>query len=92
MDENNVPKILQHKEYFEGDAEPFDDMRQAYAPLVWQCRYGGIEVPEALWEYADSGVEKTYSENQSEDVVQHEKEYMQKFESWVKKFENFILK
>ena len=90
MDENNIPKILQHKEYFDGHAEPFDDMRQAYAPLIWQCRYGGIEVPEALWQYADSGVDKKYSENQSEDVVQHEKEYMQKFEGWVKKFEGFI--
>jgi hypothetical protein len=36
------------KNYFDGAAEPFKDMRQVYAPLVWQRRYGGIEVPENL--------------------------------------------
>ena len=62
MDKNNIPKILRHKEYFDGSSEPFKDMRQAYAPLVWQCRYGGIEVPEQLWAYADSGVGKKLRE------------------------------
>lgn len=38
MDENNQPKILRHKNYFDGDKEPFDHMRDAFAPLVWQCR------------------------------------------------------
>lgn len=89
MDENNVPKILRHKDYFNGDEEPFEDMRQAYAPLVWQCRYGGVEVPEELWAYADSGVGKKYSENQSEDVI-HDKVYMQTFHDWVSRFEKFV--
>jgi multimeric flavodoxin WrbA len=89
MDENNVPKILQHKEYFDGNAEPFNDMRQAYAPLVWQCRYGGIEVPDDLWKYADSGVGKKYSDNQSEDVLNN-KEYIDTFTAWIKSFETFV--
>ena len=89
MDENNVPKLLQHKNYFDGGAEPFKDMRQAYAPLVWQCRYGGIEVPEQLWEYAESGLGKKYSENQSEDVV-NDLNYMSRFEKWIKCFETFV--
>ena len=89
MDENNIPKILQHKEYFDGSSEPFKDMRQAYAPLVWQCRYGGIEVPEQLWTYADSGIGKKYSENQSEDAI-NEKKYMQSFEEWVSNFTDFV--
>lgn len=89
MDENNIPKILEHKNYFEGITEPFKDMRQAYAPLVWQCRYGGIEVPEQLWEYALSGRGKKYSANQSEDVID-DKEYMGKFANWVKNFEMFV--
>ena len=89
MDENNIPKILQHKNYFDGAAEPFKDMRQAYAPLVWQCRYGGIEVPENLWEYAESGLGKKYSDNQSEDVI-NDTEYMHKFGQWVKAFELFV--
>ncbi|MDQ6903126.1 MAG: NAD(P)H-dependent oxidoreductase [Bacteroidota bacterium] len=89
MDENNIPKILQHKNYFDGSKEPFEDMRQAYAPLVWQCRYGGVEVPEQLWEYADSGVGMKYSDNQAEDVVNNQI-YMGKFENWVKEFETFV--
>ncbi len=89
MDENNVPKILLHKNYFDGDAEPFKDMRQAYAPLVWQCRYGGIEVPENLWQYSESGVGKKYSDNQSENVIE-DFDYMSKFENWVQQFEKFV--
>ena len=89
MDKNNIPKILQHKNYFDGDTEPFKDMQQAYAPLVWQCRYGGIEVPEQLWEYAESGVGKKYSENQSENVIE-DIIYMNKFVRWVKSFEKFV--
>ncbi|MEP6627844.1 MAG: hypothetical protein ABJA32_07665, partial [Ginsengibacter sp.] len=89
MDENNVPKILQHKDYFDGASEPFKDMRQAYAPLIWQCRYGGIEVPEKLWRYADSGIGKKYSENQSEDVM-NDKNYMEAFFSWITEFEQFV--
>ncbi|MDZ4663376.1 MAG: NAD(P)H-dependent oxidoreductase, partial [Bacteroidota bacterium] len=61
MDERGRPKILIHKDYFEASEEPFKDMRHTYAPLVWQCRYGGIEVPDELWVYADSGVNKKYS-------------------------------
>ncbi len=89
MDNNNVPKILRHKNYFDGAAEPFEDMRQAYAPLVWQCRYGGIEVPGNLWAYADCGVGKKYSDNQSEHVIS-DSEYMGKFENCVASFEKFI--
>lgn len=48
MDETGRPKILQHKNYFDPDDEPFENERDAYAPLVWQCRYGGVEVPDNL--------------------------------------------
>ena len=89
MDENNVPKILQHKNYFNGDAEPFKNMREAYAPLVWQCRYGGIEVPDNLWKYCTSGKGKKYSDNQAEDLI-GENEFMAAFENWVKDFETFV--
>ena len=41
-------------------------MRDAYAPLVWQCRYSGIEVPDALWRYVEFGRGKKYSDNQAE--------------------------
>jgi hypothetical protein len=91
MDENNVPKILKHKNYFDGDAEIFDDDKNAYAPLIWQCRYGGIEVPEQLWAHATSGKGKKYSDNQSEDVV-NDVAFMQTFDKWVSDFEIFVTK
>ncbi len=89
MDESGRPKILMHKEYFRAEEEPFKNMRDAYAPLVWQCRYGGIEVPDELWVYADSGVNKKYSDNQSEDVI-HEKDYMAAFTNWVQSTVQFV--
>ena len=89
MDENNVPKILQRKNYFDGDAEPFKDMRDAYAPLVWQCRYGGVEVPDDLWRYCTSGKGKKYSDNQAEDVIE-EDAFMNTFATWVNSFEIFV--
>ena len=89
MDEHNVLKILRHKNYFDGDAEPFDDDMLAHAPLVWQCRYGGIKVPENIWQHCTSGKNKKYSDNQAEDVI-HQNDFMQRFSAWVKAFENFV--
>ncbi len=91
MDENNVPLILKHKNYFDGAAEPFKNERDAYAPLVWQCRYGGVEVPDNLWVHATSGKGKKYSDNQAEDVVKEEV-FMSAFNTWVKAFEGFVYK
>ena len=89
MDNNNVPKILKHKNYFDGNAEPFENERNAYAPLVWQCRYGGIEVPDSLWKHCTSGRGKKYSDNQAEDVI-NDNEFMKEFEIWVNDFEKFV--
>ncbi len=89
MDENNIPKILEHKNYFDGEAEPFENERNAYAPLVWQCRYGGVEVPDNLWAHATSGKGKKYSDNQAEDLVK-DNDFMQTFNTWVKDFELFV--
>ena len=89
MDENNIPKILHHKNYFDGQAEPFDNERDAYAPLVWQCRYGGIEVPDHLWAHATSGKGKKYSDNQAEHMI-NEAAFMQTFNNWVQCFEKFV--
>jgi hypothetical protein len=46
-------------------------------------------VPENLWAYADSGVGKKYSENQSEHLL-HEKEFLQRFENWIGDFTTFV--
>jgi hypothetical protein len=63
------PKALRHPEYFDPAAEPFARRREAYAPLVWQCRYSGVEVPDALWAHADFGQGRKYSDNQAEHVA-----------------------
>src|ERR1041385_548892 len=74
LDNEGRPKLLhlQHKHYFNPDNEPFDDDRDSYAPLVWQCRYAGIEVPDVLWRYVEFGKGEKYSDNQAEDLPQHD--------------------
>jgi hypothetical protein len=57
LDATGRPKILMHKEWFDPKEEPYDKERNAYQGLVWQCRYSGDEVPDALWSYAEIGSE-----------------------------------
>lgn len=66
MDPSGRPKLLRHPGYFDPHREPFDDEREAFAPLVWQCRFSGIEVPDELWRYVEFGKDKKYSDNQAE--------------------------
>lgn len=75
------PKLLQRKDWFDPAAEPFAETREAYAPLVWQCRYCGLEVPDDLWVGAVSGVGQRYSDNQAEAMVD-EPEVMAAFDRW----------
>lgn len=89
MDENGRPITLRHKNYFDPDKEPFENMRDAYAPLVWQCRYGGIEVPDQLWHYHEFGNGKKYSDNQAEDMAV-DKEVLSDFDRWVSNFKTFV--
>jgi hypothetical protein len=69
LDGTGRPTVLRHPEWFDPAREPFEDMRQTYAPLVWQCRYGGVEVPDQLWRYVEFGQGEKYSDNQAEDMV-----------------------
>ena len=89
MDANGRPEVLRHPEYFDPAQEPFKDMRQAYAPLVWQCRYGGIEVPEALWTYAETGRGEKYSDNQAEHLPRHPAA-LAEFDAWGARFAEFV--
>lgn len=89
LDATGRPEILQHKEYFNPDEEPFEDERLAYQPLVWQCRYGGVEVPDHLWKYELFGKNKKYSDTQAEDMVQDVK-VMASFDEWVKNFAAYV--
>jgi len=87
--EDGRPKILRHKNYFDPNDEPFNNDRLAYQSLVWQCRYGGVEVPDHLWTYQLIGKGKKYSEVQAEDMI-HESEFMAAFDDWVQKFAAFV--
>ena len=89
MDEAGRPKILKHSSWFDPEKEPFGDMRDAYAPLVWQCRYGGIEVPDPLWRYAEGGRGKKYSDNQAEHL-DGELGFLSSFDEWTAAFADHI--
>jgi hypothetical protein len=68
LDADGRPKILTHKEWFDPKDEPYDDERDAYKSLVWQCRYSGIEAPDSLWSYAEIGVGKLYADAQADSL------------------------
>jgi len=76
-DKTGRPQILRHPEYLDPKDEEIWNTRHAYGPLVLQCRYSGIEVPDHLWTYKVFGRDKKYSENQAEhlsnntEVLQH---------------------
>lgn len=89
MDPDGRPSLLRHKSYFDPEQEPFENDRDSYAPLVWQCRFSGIEVPETLWRYKEFGNGKKYSDNQSEDMVR-ETDVMRDFDAWVDAFGRFV--
>jgi hypothetical protein len=83
------PKKLRHKGYFDPGAEPFDDVRDSYAPLVWQCRYSGVEVPDSLWRYVEFGQGRKYSDNQAEHMAEQPDVY-EAFDAWVGAFAAFV--
>ncbi len=89
MDPSGRPKKLRHKGWFDPEKEPFEDMRQAYAPLVWQSRFSGVEVPDALWTHALTGVGLPYSDNQAEDMIR-ENEIVSSFDAWTDRFAAFV--
>jgi multimeric flavodoxin WrbA len=85
------PKILKHRSWFNPEEEPFEQMRDTYAPLVWQCRYSGIEVPDALWRYAEFGRGKKYGDNQAEHMLE-ERELLREFDGWTDGFRDHVTK
>lgn len=85
LDATGRPKVLVHKSWFDPRQEPHADERDAYQGLVWQCRYSGIEVPDALWAHADSGVGKLYADDQAEDLA-GEPEALARFDAWTDAF------
>lgn len=89
MDADGRPRLLRHKQYFNPDAEPHADDREAYQGLVWQCRFSGVEVPDELWTSSRTGVGRRYGENQAEDMVR-ETGIMSAFDAWTDRFAAFV--
>ncbi|MBA3345411.1 MAG: flavodoxin family protein [Gemmatimonadales bacterium] len=89
LDPSGRPRKLRHPGYFDPEQEPFEEEREAYAPLVWQARYSGIEVPDDLWSYATTGKGVPYSEDQAEDMVR-DREFMGSFDAWTDRFASFV--
>lgn len=87
LDETGRPKILRHKQYFNPDEVTMKSQREAYGPLVWQCRYSGIEVPDHLWTCETIGEGRKYSDNQVEDIPN---DAFASFDRWVKEFETYV--
>jgi multimeric flavodoxin WrbA len=89
LGESGRPKILRHPSYFDPAKEPFVSMRDTYAPLVWQCRYSGIEVPDPLWRYVEFGRDKKYSDNQAEHMAS-EPDLLREFDEWTDAFVDHV--
>lgn len=89
MGADGRPKKLRHAAWFDPRQEPFEDMRQAYAPLAWQCRFSGIEVPDSLWSHALTGAGLAYADNQAEDMVREEA-FMAAFDAWTARFAEHV--
>lgn len=89
LDGSGRPKILRHPDYFNPADEPFENNRDAYAPLVWQCRYGGVEVPDDLWTYREFGVGEPYSLNQSEHLPGRPGVF-ESIDSWTERLVRFV--
>lgn len=89
-DANGRPRYIapEHAHYFDPEKEPADQ-RDTYAPLVWQCRFSGIEVPEELWQYECFGAGRIYSDNQAEHMVTDHR-FMDAFDAWTDAFSRFV--
>ena len=87
--EDGRPKALIHKEWLDPGSWSMGRDRDAYLPLVLQCRYSGIEVPEELWTAAHTGVGLPYGSDQSEQMVR-DGDFMGTFEAWVQRVAAFI--
>jgi hypothetical protein len=85
LDATGRPRLLRHPEYFNPADEPFEAERDTYAPLVWQCRYSGIEVPHDLWMYVALGRGRKYSDNQAEHLDSNEA-VLRVFDLWADRF------
>ena len=84
-----LPCLLRRKAWFNPEEEPFEHLREAYRPLVWQRRCAGVEVPDALWRHCTTGKNTPYNDNQAEDMI-GEAECMTTFDAWADAFASHV--
>lgn len=75
LDESGRPRILRHREWLDPQLDPYWETRKTYAPLVLQCRYSGIEVPDELWRYA---------------AFRRDEPDLREFDDWSDRFERHV--
>ena len=83
--EDGRPRLIKRKDWFDPDQEPYRDEKLAYQGLVWQCRYSGIEVPDALWTGGVFGEGKPYADDQADDMMA-ETDHLADFDAWTERF------
>jgi hypothetical protein len=54
-----------------------------------QCRYSGVEVPDALWSYAEIGIGKLYADTQA-DSLENEPAALAAFDEWTRHFARHV--
>jgi multimeric flavodoxin WrbA len=91
LDESGRPKILEHREYIDPAQDPYWDTRLTYAPLVLQCRYAGIEVPDDLWRYVEFGGGRRGSDNQVSNLAR-ETAVLHELDAWADRFAEHVRK
>jgi multimeric flavodoxin WrbA len=83
------PKLIrdEHKEWFDPEKEIFkgENARHAFDPLVWQCRYSGIEAPDELLASATIGAGEYYADDQG-GALGESKQALKAFDAWVTHF------
>ena len=86
------PMILKHKEYFDPEGEGhFNSPAHAYGPIIWQCRYSGIEVPAHLIKGIHFGLGGKYSNNQIPHLKE-DKRTLAIFDEWLINVQEFVQK
>ena len=78
-----------HGDVWVGSIRPAASTAFSYQPLVWQCRYSGIEVPEELWSCATIGDGELYANDQAENLSKN-RQALAHFDDWVAAFAGHV--
>lgn len=90
VDYFGYPKILKHKEYFNPEKEgEVTATKDAYKPIIWQCRYSGIEVPEELVKEIIFGDREKYNKNQIPEL-KNNPAVLEEFDNWLNIFQKYV--